>query len=361
MCIRDSLYPEFINTPEHTIPTSHARIVPLLNKTTGELVQHLNSSCDQTWVEVFHAFLGLGAKTEATAMPEAGVWHVIWEGGVRYRNSPNYTDIAEQEQLALPGTEFEIAEFERGTAANSNLWYGYIAWADYYLPVTFQDGRSMMKRIGDTGTSEQLKQLAHDLFQEIDVDHSGGADWTEIVSFLEGARIGFDKDALRIKFDECDVNNDGLLQLDEFIHCYNQGVISNVFCIPTDNRKKVKDEQDPTQALQRNVEADTKPQAPYKPSQNELPTANLAHHTQLNSTEAGPDGNGSNAPKNTDADPTGAFEADTPAAAEEAARMASERVVDDGRDPMAAFNQPKDTEEKPQGGNNDPLAAFGSK
>ena len=72
-------------------------------------------------VSVFHSFLGLGVQAELSAKPIPGVFKVVWEGGVRYRNSPNYTDIADQEQLALPGTEFEIAEFERGCEANSKV------------------------------------------------------------------------------------------------------------------------------------------------------------------------------------------------------------------------------------------------
>ena len=72
-------------------------------------------------VSVFHSFLGLGVQAGQTAQPEPGVFKVVWEGGVRYRNSPNYTDIADQEQLALPGTEFEIADFEKGNEANSKV------------------------------------------------------------------------------------------------------------------------------------------------------------------------------------------------------------------------------------------------
>ena len=65
------------------------------------------------------------------------------------------------------------------------------------------------------------------------------AEWEEITSFLDGAEIAYDKDALKQDFVNSDVNGVGKLSLDEFIEAYKRGSISDIFCIPTRNRQKI--------------------------------------------------------------------------------------------------------------------------
>jgi len=231
------LYPNFINIPAANIKLDDPKIVALNGKTKAELVAHLEKTCDETWVTVFHQFLGC-VEGDPPDFPECtpGVYSVVWEGGVRYRNSPNYQDIADYEQLALPETEFEISHFKKGPLG---LVYGYIHWARYWLPMSFQDGRPMLKRIGDVGTSQQLEQLAIDLFNEIDTSKDGFASWEEITSFLHGAEIAYDEEQLKKDFEEADVDKNGQLDKQEFIDCYKRESIANVFCIPTKGRQNI--------------------------------------------------------------------------------------------------------------------------
>jgi len=232
------LYPNFINTPADKIDLSHPKIQALDGKSKAELISHLDLTCDETWVSVFHQFLGCAKDTKVDyGECQPGVYKVVWEGGVRYRRSPSYQDIADDEQLALPETEFEIVHFEQGT--NMKLWYGYIHWARYWLPITFQDGRAMLERIDDVGTSKQLDQLAEDLFTEIDSDDSGQASWEEITSFLEGAKIAYDAASLKKDFEAADADQNGELNKEEFKACYQCESISNVFCIPTKDRQDI--------------------------------------------------------------------------------------------------------------------------
>jgi len=338
------LYPEFINVSEADISEKHPRIKPLANKTTEQMVTVLYETCDSTWVSVFHSFLGLGVQAELSAKPIPGVFKVVWEGGVRYRNSPNYTDIADQEQLALPGTEFEIAEFERGGEANSKLWYGYINWADYYIPVTFQDGKPMLERIGEPGSSLQLRQLATDLFRTMDADGNEGVDMLEITNFLDGAQIGYDPELLVEKFKACDKNGDNLLQLTEFIECYNHGVISNVFCIPTYNKNRNADEKDPSKAMQRKAEADAKAKEARQHDADfsnmaALPTAGIEHHAHLNTKNNSTEEEGA---RNTNANVNDAFGQNKPKP-----------------DAMAAAMQKTEDDVNPNASG--PLGAFGAK
>ena len=65
-------------------------------------------------IKVFHQFLGLGDKTTGFPASKPGVYEVAWEGGVRYRTKPNYQSVADDEQLALPQTQFEVKEFVIG-------------------------------------------------------------------------------------------------------------------------------------------------------------------------------------------------------------------------------------------------------
>lgn len=88
-------------------------------------------------------------------------------------------------------------------------------------------------------TSEQLKTLAWDLFKEIDTSGDDHADMDEITSFLDGAEISYDKPRLDEAFAKADENGDGKLSYEEFIECYKQGSIADVFCIPTKNRESV--------------------------------------------------------------------------------------------------------------------------
>lgn len=230
------LYPNFINVCVKDIPLDCDKIKALDGKTKDELVEHLNNTCDDTWVNVFHQFIGKGDTNQEFPECEPGVYSVCWEGGVRYRNTPNYQDIADGEQLALPDTHFDIEHFAKGPLG---LVYGYIHWARYWVPMTFQDGRPMLRRIGDNGTSEQLQRLADDLFNEIDVGRDGFAQWEEITSFLEGAEIAFHKEALELAFNAADVNKDQKLDLEEFIQLYKTESIANVFCIPTAGRQHI--------------------------------------------------------------------------------------------------------------------------
>eukprot|EP00656_Telonema_subtile_P054119 TRINITY_DN799_c0_g1_i5.p1 TRINITY_DN799_c0_g1~~TRINITY_DN799_c0_g1_i5.p1 ORF type:complete len:368 (-),score=106.31 TRINITY_DN799_c0_g1_i5:87-1190(-) len=230
------LYPNFINVCVKDIPLDDPKIKALDGKTKAELVEHLNTTCDDTWVNVFHQFIGKGEKKQEFAACKPGVYSVCWEGGVRYRLSPNYQDIADEEQLALPDTHFDIEHFAQGPLG---LWYAYIHWARYWVPVTFQDGRAMLERIGDNGSSEQLQRLAEDLFNEIDASKDGYAEWEEITSFLDGAAIAYDAEALKGDFVRADVDGNQKLDLKEFIECYKNESISNVFCIPTYDRQAI--------------------------------------------------------------------------------------------------------------------------
>jgi len=231
------LYPNFINVCVKDIPLDNEKIKALDGKTKEELVEHLNNTCDDTWVNVFHQFIGKGDTKPGVFDPcEPGVYSVCWEGGVRYRHTPNYQDIVDAEQLALPDTHFDIEHFGKGKLG---LIYGYIHWARYWVPITFQDGRPMLKRVGPNGSSEQLKKLAEDLFSEIDVGRDGFAQWDEIVSFLDGAEIAYDNAALKIAFKRADANGDEKLDLAEFIELYKGEAIANVFCIPTQGRQHI--------------------------------------------------------------------------------------------------------------------------
>jgi len=180
---------------------------------------------------VFHQFLGLGDKTTGFLASKPGVYEVVWQGGVRYRTKPNYQSVADDEQLALPQTQFEVKEFVIG---DDGLEYAYLYWARYFLPTRFHNGEPGLRRIGEPGTSEQLKTLASDLFRAIDTTGNEQAEWEEITSFLDGAKIAYDKDALKDA-----LNADGKLSLDEFVEAYKRGSISDIFCIPTRNRQKI--------------------------------------------------------------------------------------------------------------------------
>merc|ERR1719272_2706473 len=54
------LYPNFINVCVKDIPLDDPKIKALDGKTKDQLVEHLNSTCDDTWVNVFHQFIGKG-------------------------------------------------------------------------------------------------------------------------------------------------------------------------------------------------------------------------------------------------------------------------------------------------------------
>jgi hypothetical protein len=175
------------------------------------------------------------------------VYEVAWEGGVRYRSNPEYQSIADDEQLALPQTQFEVKQFVIGK--NDGLEYAYLDWARYYLPTRFHNGEPMLKRIGEPGTSEQLKTLAYDLFREIDTSNDEQAEWEEITSFLDGAQIAYDHAALRADFEASDVDGNGKLSLNEFIEAYKRGSIANIFCIPTLTRQDIPHHPDVNQEL----------------------------------------------------------------------------------------------------------------
>jgi Ca2+-binding EF-hand superfamily protein len=230
------LDPAFINVPTHQIQIQDPKIKALIGKDKRALVDYLSNTYEENWIKVFHQFLGLGDKTTGFPASKPGVYEVAWEGGVRYRTQPSYQKIADEEQLALPQTQFEVKEFIMG---DDGLEYAYLYWARYFLPTRFHNGEPMLKRIGEPGTSEQLKTLAYDLFREIDTSGDEQAEWEEITSFLDGAEIAYNKEALKQDFEKSDVNGDGKLSLDEFIEAYKRGSISDIFCIPTRNRQKV--------------------------------------------------------------------------------------------------------------------------
>merc|ERR1712028_178995 len=230
------LDPAYINVPTDQIQIQDPKVKALVGKSKETLVEYLSNTYEENWIKVFHSFLGLGDKSTGFPPSKPGVYEVAWEGGVRYRTKPNYQSIADEEQLALPQTQFEVKEFILG---DDGLEYAYLFWARYFLPTRFHNGEPMLKRIGEPGTSEQLKTLAYDLFREIDTSGDEQAEWEEITSFLDGAEIAYDKTALKQDFVNSDVNGDGKLSLDEFIEAYKRGSISDIFCIPTRNRQKI--------------------------------------------------------------------------------------------------------------------------
>merc|ERR1711988_1130185 len=114
-----------------------------------------------------------------------------------------------------------------------------MGWARYFLPMRFQNGQPMLKKIGEIGNSDQLVSQAKDLFKEIDTNGNDTAEWEEITSFLDGAQIAYDKDLLTKAFKDADVDGDNTLSLAEFIEAMKVGAIANIFCIPTDQRQIV--------------------------------------------------------------------------------------------------------------------------
>ena len=70
-------------------------------------------------IKVFHEFLGLGDKTTGFPPSKPGVYEIAWEGGMRYRTKPSYQNIADEEQLTVPQTQFEVKGFILGDDAVS--------------------------------------------------------------------------------------------------------------------------------------------------------------------------------------------------------------------------------------------------
>jgi len=231
------LDPAYINVPTDQIQIQDPKVKALVGKSKETLVEYLSHTYEENWIKVFHQFLGLGDKSAGFPPSQPGVYEVAWEGGVRYRSDPEYQSIADDEQLALPQTQFEVKQFVIGK--NDGLEYAYLDWARYYLPTRFHNGEPMLKRIGEPGTSEQLKTLAYDLFREIDTSNDEQAEWEEITSFLDGAQIAYDSAALKADFTAADVDMNGKLSLSEFIEAYKRGSIANIFCIPTLTRQDI--------------------------------------------------------------------------------------------------------------------------
>jgi hypothetical protein len=241
------LDPAYINVPTDQIQIQDPKVKALVGKSKETLVEYLSHTYEENWIKVFHQFLGLGDKSSGFPPSQPGVYEVAWEGGVRYRSNPEYQSIADDEQLALPQTQFEVKQFVIGK--NDGLEYAYLDWARYYLPTRFHNGEPMLKRIGEPGTSEQLKTLAYDLFREIDTSNDEQAEWEEITSFLDGAQIAYDHAALRADFEASDVDGNGKLSLNEFIEAYKRGSIANIFCIPTLTRQDIPHHPDVNQEL----------------------------------------------------------------------------------------------------------------
>ena len=114
-------------------------------------------------IQVFHQFLGLGNKSTEFAASKPGVYTVSWFGGIRYRTEPDYQSIADEEEIALPQTQYEVREFitgEDGVTAVAEftgliacpVWqleYAYLYWARYFLPTRFNNGEAMLTRIAE--------------------------------------------------------------------------------------------------------------------------------------------------------------------------------------------------------------------
>jgi hypothetical protein len=143
------LDPAFINVPTNQIQIQDPKIKALIGKESEALGQYLSITYEENWVrapthavqlvetclrreiescfvqiKVFHSFLhtflGLAPKT-AFPPSKPGVYEVVWEGGVRYRTKPNYQSIADEEDLALPQTQFEVREFIIGDDGVSTI------------------------------------------------------------------------------------------------------------------------------------------------------------------------------------------------------------------------------------------------
>ena len=157
-------------------------------------------------------------------------------------------------------------------------------------------------------------------------------------------------------------NGDNLLQLSEFIECYNSGVISNVFCIPTYNKDRTQDEKDPTGAIQRKKEADAKAKENKgitdHSNMSVLPTTGLEHHAHLNAPTESPDPDA----RNPDANVNDAFGQNKPDHMA-AAVVRSESYNPNATGPLGAFGaKSKSSEPEPEassGSGPGPMGAWG--
>lgn len=228
------LDPTFINVPTNQIQIEDPKLKALIGKETEALVLHLSDTYDGHWIQVFHQFLGLGNKSTEFAASKPGVYTVSWFGGIRYRTEPDYQSIADEEEIALPQTQYEVREFITG---EDGLEYAYLYWARYFLPTRFNHGEAMLTRIAEPSTPAQVSDLARDLFREIAENEPVG--WEQITNFLDGADIAYNKVALRNDFKRSGTSNEGTLGLDEFIAAVKRGAISDILCIPTRNRQTI--------------------------------------------------------------------------------------------------------------------------
>jgi len=168
---------------------------------------------------------------------EPGVFEVVHEGGIRYRNEPVFHTISDCKQLALPQTQYEIRELVTG---DDGLEYAYISWLRYFLPTRLHNGDPMLKRIGEPGTCEQLKSIACEIFNEMDTNRDDLVEWEEMLSFMDGAEIAYDVVLLRRQFDNSSSNIDGKVPIDGFIELYMKcTAISDIVSMPTWDRQKV--------------------------------------------------------------------------------------------------------------------------
>eukprot|EP00658_Telonema_sp_P-2_P080115 TRINITY_DN7903_c0_g2_i2.p3 TRINITY_DN7903_c0_g2~~TRINITY_DN7903_c0_g2_i2.p3 ORF type:complete len:141 (+),score=48.25 TRINITY_DN7903_c0_g2_i2:193-615(+) len=68
------LYPCFINVCVKDIPLDNPKIKAFDQKNKEELAKYLYAECDETWVSVFHGFLGRGEKKSDFPKCEPGVY-----------------------------------------------------------------------------------------------------------------------------------------------------------------------------------------------------------------------------------------------------------------------------------------------
>jgi hypothetical protein len=252
-----NIHPKFIDTPASKIELTCPEVMELDGKTKTQLAEHLCNIMDDGWVHAYAMFLGVIGDEEsirqAAADCQPGVYEVKWPGGVRFRTTNRYRDVCdkrskgekgsadyvEEEVIprAKPGQTYRIRFFVKGdmkfdkdeahSVQQFEVPYGYCEWPRLFLPMCFPDGEPTMQRIADYDEPAQLQKMCDMIFDEMlktAPKDATGVKAETIINYLEGAKIGYNKDKLANDLDAYDKlgNGDGLIQKDEFFECFTK-------------------------------------------------------------------------------------------------------------------------------------------